>query len=93
MGRFRHFISDEQWQQFVDLAESLHVPPRELFNVCSAIGLQFLKLGLNPPRELLEKVSPIVDQSPVVQRAADEALKPLKKYSKRKASKKKSLVR
>lgn len=93
MARFRHYVADEQWKQIEDFAVQLGVPARELFNVCAAIGLNFFKLGLNPPKDLLEGARKLAESSPEVERASEEALRPLKKYAKRKASKKKTLVR
>jgi hypothetical protein len=63
--------------------------PKDLFNTCAGIGLQFFALSLNPPPELMRSAFKAVRKSPKISEAVEESLRSLSKTSKAAAKKKK----
>lgn len=83
MPKVRFTVPDQEWDQVLSLGRDMGLEYRDVAVMCLGIGLQYLRLALHPPKDLVAAVagSPVTKR--MVKARVDEALRPVESQLKR----------
>lgn len=86
--KLRVTVPDERMVEFRKLGDELALPYRDVLIMCAGIGLQYFRLAMHPPKELMRELVMDRRYMKLIKPGVEQELEPLKKSPRAKRVKK-----